>query len=92
MTRRFDGELGIAILRLHGPYHCRRCDGIVTEHTCPHAGTDAAHVYGGLMATLTAWAELRGVPYAGVPVGTIKRHVTGKGRNAHGLRGSNRCD
>lgn len=42
MTRRFDGELGIAILRLHGPYHCRRCDGIVTEHTCPHAGTDAA--------------------------------------------------
>lgn len=42
MTRRFDGELGIAILRLHGPYHCRRCDGIVTEHTCPHAGTEAA--------------------------------------------------
>jgi hypothetical protein len=38
-----------------------------------------AHVYGGLMATLTAWAELRGVPYEGVPVGTIKRHATGKG-------------
>jgi hypothetical protein len=37
------------------------------------------HVYGGLMATLTAWAELRGVPYEGVPVGTIKRHATGKG-------------
>ena len=32
-----------------------------------HAGTDASHVYGGLMATLTAWAELRGVPYEGVP-------------------------
>ena len=31
------------------------------------------------MATLTAWAELRGVPYQGVPVGTIKRHATGKG-------------
>jgi len=31
------------------------------------------------MATLTAWAELRGVPYAGVPVGTIKRHAAGKG-------------
>jgi Holliday junction resolvasome RuvABC endonuclease subunit len=44
-----------------------------------HAGTDAAHVYGGLMAMLTAWAELRGLPYAGVPVGTIKRHATGKG-------------
>jgi hypothetical protein len=49
------------------------------EEVRRHAGTDAAHVYGGLMATLTAWAELRGVPYEGVPVGTIKRHAAGKG-------------
>ena len=49
------------------------------EEVRRHAGTDAAHVYGGLMATLTAWAELRGIPYQGVPVGTIKRHATGKG-------------
>jgi len=49
------------------------------EEVRRHAGTDASHVYGGLMATLTAWAELRGIPYAGVPVGTIKRHATGKG-------------
>jgi hypothetical protein len=49
------------------------------EEVRRHAGTHAAHVYGGLMATLTAWAELRGVPYAGVPVGTIKRHATGQG-------------
>ena len=44
-----------------------------------HVGTDAAHVYGGLLATLTAWAETAGVAYQGVPVGTIKRHATGKG-------------
>ena len=49
------------------------------EEVRRHAGTDAAHVYGGLMATLTAWAEMRGVPYQGVPVGTIKKHATGKG-------------
>lgn len=49
------------------------------EEVRRHAGTDAAHIYGGLMATLTSWAELRGVPYQGVPVGTIKRHATGKG-------------
>lgn len=49
------------------------------EEVRRHAGTDASHIYGGLMATLTAWAELRGVPYEGVPVGTIKRHATGKG-------------
>jgi hypothetical protein len=49
------------------------------EEVRRHVGTDASHVYGGLMATLTAWAELRGVPYAGVPVGAIKLHATGKG-------------
>jgi hypothetical protein len=49
------------------------------EEVRRHVATDAAHVYGGLMATLTAWAELRGVPYQGVPVGTVKRHATGKG-------------
>ncbi|NOX73873.1 MAG: crossover junction endodeoxyribonuclease RuvC [Alphaproteobacteria bacterium] len=49
------------------------------EEVHRHAGTDASHVYGGLMATLTAWAEMRGVPYQGVAVGTIKKHATGKG-------------
>lgn len=53
--------------------------GVWFEEVRRHAGTDAAHVYGGLMATLTAWCELRGIPYEGVPVGTIKRHATGKG-------------
>lgn len=49
------------------------------EEVRRHAGTDAAHVYGGLMATLTAWCEKNGVPYQGVPVGTIKKHATTKG-------------
>jgi hypothetical protein len=44
-----------------------------------HVGTDAAHVYGGLLATLTAWCEQRGIAYQGVPVGTIKRFIAGKG-------------
>jgi hypothetical protein len=60
--------------RLSGPIAA-----IWFEEVRRHVGTDAAHVYGGLMATLTAWAELRDVPYQGVPVGTIKRHATGKG-------------
>ena len=59
--------------RLSGPISA-----IWFEEVRRHAGTDAAHVYGGLMATLTAWCELRGVPYQGVPVGTIKRHATSK--------------
>ena len=49
------------------------------EEVRRHAGVDAAHVYGGLMATLTSWCEHRNIPYQGVPVGTITKHATGKG-------------
>ena len=39
----------------------------------------AAQAYGGYLAHLTAWAEMFKIQYRGVPVGTIKRHVTGRG-------------
>lgn len=52
---------------------------VVFEEVRRHRGTDAAHVYGGLLAMLTAWCEENGIPYQGVPVGTIKRFWTGKG-------------
>jgi hypothetical protein len=49
------------------------------EEVRRHLSTDAAHVHGGLLAMLTAWCEERSIAYQGVPVGTIKRHVTGRG-------------
>jgi Holliday junction resolvasome RuvABC endonuclease subunit len=49
------------------------------EEVRRHRGVDAAHVYGGFLAQLTAWCERHGVPYQGVPVGTIKKFATGKG-------------
>ena len=52
---------------------------IVFEEVRRHAGVDAAHVYGGFMGQLTAWCEHHQIPYEGVPVGTIKKHATGKG-------------
>nr|WP_027286179.1 hypothetical protein [Rubritepida flocculans] len=52
---------------------------IAFEEVRSHAGTDAAHLYGGFLAHLSAWCEERGVAYEGVPVGTIKRFATGKG-------------
>ena len=54
-------------------------DAVYYEAVRRHLGTDASHVYGGLLATLTAWCEARGIPYQGVAVGTIKRFATGKG-------------
>ncbi|MEY3740438.1 MAG: hypothetical protein RLZZ192_1114 [Pseudomonadota bacterium] len=52
---------------------------IVFEEVRKHAGVDAAHAYGGFMGQLTAWCEHHQIPYEGVPVGTIKKHATGKG-------------
>lgn len=52
---------------------------IYYEGVRAHRGVDAAHVYGGLMATLQAWCEVNGVPCDAVGVGEIKRYWTGKG-------------
>lgn len=54
-------------------------DAVFFEEVRRHAGVDAAHAYGGFMGQLTAWCEHHGIPYQGVPVGTIKKHATGKG-------------
>jgi sulfate adenylyltransferase len=45
LTRKFDGELGIEILRCRGPYHCARCGGIVTDRSCPHQSTEPEAVH-----------------------------------------------
>lgn len=60
----------------HGPI-----EAVYFEEVHRHAGTIAAHVYGGFLAHLTAWCEGRQpkVPYQGIPVGTIKKAWTGKG-------------
>ena len=52
------------------------------EEVRRHLGTDAAHIYGGLLATLTAWCEEHSIPYCGIPVGTIKKSITGGKGNA----------
>ena len=63
----------------------QRSGGISTvyfEEVRRHLGVDAAHVYGGFLATLTTWCEEakpNGLPYQGVPVSHIKRQVTGNG-------------
>ncbi len=60
----------------------RSAPGLATVHfeeVRRHVGTDAAHIYGGFLAHLAAWCEMKMIPYQGVSVGTIKRHATGKG-------------
>ena len=81
--RRFEGG-GMRFLRFTDwlveiAMHAHGLRRVVFEEVRRHAGTDASHVYGGFLATLTAWCEEYEVPYEGVPVGTIKRYATGKG-------------
>ncbi|MCL6229268.1 crossover junction endodeoxyribonuclease RuvC [Bartonella bilalgolemii] len=82
-SRRFEGG-GMRYLRFKQWLSelNRSVDGIEAvyfEEVRRHVGTDAAHVYGGFLATLTAWCEHHQIPYEGIPVGTIKKATTGKG-------------
>lgn len=57
-------------------------DAVYFEEVRAHRGVDAAHKYGGFLAHLTAWCEHHQIPYQGIPVGTIKKHITGKGNSS----------
>ena len=80
--QRFEGG-GMRYLRfrrwLDEVHHLTSIGEVHFEEVRRHQGVDAAHVYGGLLGQLSAWCEQHQIPYAGVPVGTIKRHATGKG-------------
>lgn len=54
-------------------------DVVAYEEVASHKGTAASHIYGGVVAVLSEFCEAEGLPYQGVPVGTIKRHATGRG-------------
>lgn len=54
-------------------------DAIAYEEVRHHIGTAAAHVYGGIIAVITASCERRSIPYKGIPVGTVKKLATGHG-------------
>ena len=56
-----------------------KLDTVHFEEVRRHCGVDAAHAYGGFLAHLTAWCERHKIPYQGIPVGTIKKFITGKG-------------
>ncbi len=51
------------------------------EEVRKHLGVDAAHIYGGIVSVIQAWCESApgGLPYQGIPVGSIKKFATGKG-------------
>lgn len=79
---RFDGA-GMRFVRLDSHVRELLSSGGETvlgfEEVRRHMGTDAAHIYGGIVATVMRVCEELHVPYAGTPVGTVKRQATGRG-------------
>jgi Holliday junction resolvasome RuvABC endonuclease subunit len=62
-------EIATAYPRLHVCY----------EAVVRHAGTHAAHMYGGYVAIIQAWCQDCEYEYEGVRVADVKRLATGKG-------------
>jgi len=58
---------------------------VAYEEVRRHLGADAAHIYGGIVGVITEVCESLGIPYQGVPVGTVKKHATGKGNSGKDL-------
>lgn len=56
-----------------------KIDCVFYEAVRAHKGVQAAHAYGGFMATLGEWCNEHAIPLKGVDVGTIKKFATGKG-------------
>lgn len=79
---RYDGG-GMRYLRFRGNlsevHKLNPLKAVFFEEVRRHRGTDAAHVYGGMLAILTAFCEEHEIAYEGVTVQAIKSHVTGKG-------------
>lgn len=54
-------------------------DAVFFEEVRNHKGVDASHSYGFYAGYLMGLCEKKRIPYQGIPVGTIKKHATGKG-------------
>ena len=67
--KRFLGELCLTV----------KPELIAVEEVRRHLGVDAAHAYGGYLSHVGSYCEEAGIPHTGIPVGTIKKHATGKG-------------
>ncbi len=74
---------GMRFIKLRN-YLIKACEGIeilVYEEVRSHKGTDAAQIYGGIIAIIQEQCELKEISYQGVSVGTIKKFATGKGNS-----------
>lgn len=86
-TKKHQERHGMRFVRLQEQlsllYAAHEIEAIYYEEVHAHAGTDAAHAYGGFRAHAMSWCEKlpEPVPYDSFGVGTIKKRATGKGNS-----------
>lgn len=82
--KRFEGG-GMRFLRMRSYLKQMHGNGMLSaigyEEVRRHAGTTAAHIYGGIVGQIEAFCEEQSpkIPYKGIPVGSVKKRATGKG-------------
>ena len=52
---------------------------VAYEAVMQHSSVYASHIYGGWLCVIQSKCEDLGIPYTGVPVGTVKKFWTGSG-------------
>lgn len=77
-SQRYEGG-GMRFVRARKYLTAIEPDFVLYEEVRSHKGVSAAHIYGGIVATIQSYCEERHIPYASIPVGTIKKRATGKG-------------
>ena len=73
------GGMRFVRLRAYFVEVLRQAEVVAYEEVRRHMGVDAAHIYGGIVAVITEVCEAQSKPYRGIPVGTAKKLLTGKG-------------
>lgn len=58
---------------------CGPFEQIVFEKVHRHAGTDAAHIYGGFQGEVSSWGERHNTPYSHIEISAWKRGLGLKG-------------
>lgn len=67
------------IRKLNKLYSVQPFGFVCYEAVRAHAGTDAAHAYGGYLSHLQVWCEERDVPHEGVLPSVVKKFWAGRG-------------
>jgi sulfate adenylyltransferase len=73
-------DLGIKIIKLAGPYYCKKCANIVTERTCPHSKIDTFAISGTFIRSLLSQGKIPAKEYMRKEIAQVLIDMRKKGK------------